>query len=141
MGRGRGPGSVVARDTETGQQDGYQLYLGQGYSSLWDYCRRALHFSESISQQRIVVARAARLYPDLLALLGDGRLTHISPEGVRCNETRFLTIDHIQPYALGGTSTDQSNLRSMCNSHNGYLGRLVFGPRQKVPHQATRQDG
>ena len=57
------------------EMDDRQLYLGQGYSSLWDYCRRALHCSESISQQRIVVARAARLYPDLLALLGDGRLT------------------------------------------------------------------
>ncbi len=307
--------------------DERKLYLGQGYSSLWDFCRRALLFSESVSQQRIALARAIRGFPGLLPLLADGRLTlctaadlipaltaetaerlleqaagksrrqvqelaetrgakprerdvirrlapavptplalaapdisteaksgpataaestkptpkaplepakprhriaftasdevvkklerlkellgaatledavgkaadalldrldpvrrqarrqkrqgkpvatprparrkqeprrpplplrdavmvrddlqcaFVSPDGVRCTETRFLTIDHVHPYALGGTSTDQSNLRNMCNAHNGYLGRLVFGPRPKVPRQATGQDG
>ena len=68
------------------------------------------------------------------------RCAYVSPDGVQCTEARFLTIDHIQPYALGGTSTDQSNLRSMCNAHNACLGRLEFGPRTK-PRQASRQDG
>ncbi len=284
-----------------------KLFLGMGYSSMWDYCRRALKFSESVSQQRILVARATRRHPELLAMLADGRLTlctaadlvphlddkgpasllqeasgksrreiqkltghadraverdvirrvgtakplqlvdespvapvadvvlrpvpavatkepaaevrlrvaftaskdvvaklerlqtllgdaaleevvgkaadlllnkvdperrearrverkvktapmaeapkkvmprrppaplrdkvmiaagrrceFVGPGGVRCAETRFLSIDHIRPYALGGTSADQSNLRCLCLAHNMYLGKKTFGTR------------
>jgi 5-methylcytosine-specific restriction endonuclease McrA len=43
---------------------------------------------------------------------------YLSPvNGERCKEQNFLTIDHIQPVALGGTD-DQSNYRCLCKSHN-----------------------
>ncbi len=56
------------------------------------------------------------------------RCSYTSPVGVRCIETRFLTIDHIQPYALGGKST-KSNSRCYCKAHNLHAGRQSFGQR------------
>ncbi len=55
--------------------DERKIVVEQGYSGIWDFCRRGLGFSESTSTRRIAVARAARRYPDLLMMLGDGRLT------------------------------------------------------------------
>ncbi len=52
-----------------------KLFLGLGFSSMWDFCRRALKFSASVSQQRILVAKATRKYPAMLEMLEDGRLT------------------------------------------------------------------
>ena len=51
----------------------------------------------------------------------------VAKDGVRCTETRFLSIDHIRPFALGGTSTDQRNLRCLCQAHNLFLARRSFG--------------
>ncbi len=56
------------------------------------------------------------------------RCTFVSKDGVRCTETRYLTIDHVRPYALGGKSTDPANLRCYCAAHNLYAGRQSFGP-------------
>ena len=56
-----------------------------------------------------------------------GRCTFLSPEGARCPETRWLEIDHIIPYALGGRSDDMGNLRLLCRAHNLLLARRVFG--------------
>ncbi len=311
-----------------------KLFLGLGYSSMWDYCRRALKFSESMSQQRILVARAARRHPAILEMLGDGRLTlstaadlvpglespaaesllqtaagksrrevqaltggigkvierdvirrvgavkvlplveektfdsslstdasaatapgrvepaprlrvaftascevvaklqrlqgllgdaaleevvekaadlllkkvdpamraarrevakaekttaksdkaspskgastlpkrvpaaktpkntpprrppvalrdevlvdagqqceYVGPDRVRCTETRYLSIDHVRPYALGGTSIDQRNLRCLCLAHNMHLGRITFGVRPSATRRSAR---
>ncbi len=37
--------------------------------------------------------------------------------GRRCNSTRFLQLDHIQPFSQGGPSTAE-NLRWLCGEHN-----------------------
>jgi hypothetical protein len=55
--------------------DTRRLYLGQGYSSLFTYCTRALHLSESAAYSRLEAARAARRFPVVLDLLVDGALT------------------------------------------------------------------
>ncbi len=57
------------------------------------------------------------------------RCTFVAKGGVRCTESRYLTIDHVRPYALGGKSTDPANLRCYCAAHNLYAGRQSFGPR------------
>lgn len=54
------------------------------------------------------------------------RCEFVSPRGVRCAETRHLSIDHIRPFALGGTSIDQSNLRCLCIAHNLHQARKSF---------------
>jgi hypothetical protein len=60
----------------------------------------------------------------------DQRCTFVGPEGNRCNETRFLEIDHVMPYALGGVS-DRSNGRLLCRTHNSWRAEVTFGTRRK----------
>jgi hypothetical protein len=55
-----------------------------------------------------------------------GQCTYVAPDGVRCNERRYLQIDHIIPFALGGETT-LSNLRLYCSCHNQYAARKIFG--------------
>jgi hypothetical protein len=55
------------------------------------------------------------------------RCTFVSTSGLRCSATRYLTIDHIRPYALGGRSNDKSNLRCYCMAHNLNAARKSFG--------------
>jgi len=52
-----------------------QLYLGEGYSSLFTYCTQALHLAEGAAYNRIEAARAARRFPAILAALEDGSVT------------------------------------------------------------------
>ncbi len=63
----------------------------------------------------------------------------VSTDGVRCTETRYLSLDHVRPYALGGTSTEQSNLRCLCMAHNLYFARLTFGEFAKSPSRNSRR--
>jgi hypothetical protein len=54
--------------------DARRLYAPAGYPSLFNYCVEELHFSEDIAYKRIQVARAARQFPAVYAMLADGRL-------------------------------------------------------------------
>lgn len=55
--------------------DTRRLYLGEGYSSMFAWCTRALHMSEHAAYARIEAARAARRFPGVLERLADGRLS------------------------------------------------------------------
>jgi hypothetical protein len=50
----------------------------------------------------------------------------VDSEGRRCGEQRFLTIEHRQPFALGGPS-NADNLCLLCSAHNLANAREVFG--------------
>ncbi len=52
------------------------------------------------------------------------RCSYKSASGVRCNQTAHLQIDHIRPYAMGGSSKDLDNLRVLCRAHNLYKARM-----------------
>ena len=54
----------------------------------------------------------------------EGRCQYRSPDGHQCNETHGLQLDHIQPYAQNGPST-QENLRLLCGAHNRWRSRAV----------------
>jgi hypothetical protein len=56
----------------------------------------------------------------------NGRCTFTGPNGVRCNTTRNLQIDHVKPFALGG-GNDASNLRLLCAKHNQLRAKRTFG--------------
>lgn len=59
--------------------------------------------------------------------------TYLSPKGIRCNQTAKLQNDHIQAYALGGSSKDIHNLRPLCKVHNLYCAKRDF------PHKFKQQ--
>jgi hypothetical protein len=59
-----------------GAVDERRLYI-RAAPSMFAYCTAVLHLSEHEAYARITVARAARRYPELLAMLSDGRL-HLS---------------------------------------------------------------
>jgi hypothetical protein len=55
--------------------DARRLYLPAGFSSLFTYCCQVLHLSEPAAYNRIEAARAARRFPVILELLGEGSLS------------------------------------------------------------------
>lgn len=57
---------------------------------------------------------------------GAGCCEFVSKSGVRCNQTAHLEIDHVRPWAKGGSSWDPTNLRVLCRLHNRQLGREAF---------------
>jgi 5-methylcytosine-specific restriction endonuclease McrA len=66
----------------------------------------------------------------------DHRCTFVAADGTRCNATRNLEIDHVQPFALGGSNEPQ-NLRVLCAAHNRRAAEHVFGP---LPRRKSRRD-
>ena len=72
--------SLVARERDAtahlvahlAELDTRDLYLREGYESLYVYCRDALGLSEGESYNRIEVARAARRFPIILEMLAAG---------------------------------------------------------------------
>lgn len=55
-----------------------------------------------------------------------GRCTFIARDGTPCGSQWKLELDHIQPWALGGTST-VDELRLRCRTHNLLHAEEVFG--------------
>lgn len=75
--------------------DERRLYLGEGCSSLFTYCTRVLHLSESSAYRRVEAARAARSFPITLEMLAAGsiNLTTIrllAPELTPANHRELL---------------------------------------------------
>jgi hypothetical protein len=73
----------------------------------------------------------------------NGRCCFISPiTAKRCNETKWLEIDHVRPFALGGTSREAENLRLVCRNHNQFFARKTFhwDLREKSPIRALVED-
>jgi hypothetical protein len=60
-----------------GEVDARGLYRERAYSSMFDYCVRALHMSEAESHLRIRAARLSREFPRVLEMLQAGDL-HLS---------------------------------------------------------------
>jgi hypothetical protein len=60
---------LVAHLAEVETRD---LHLASGYSSMFKYCREALHLSEHEAYHRIAAARAARRFPVVLDRLAEG---------------------------------------------------------------------
>ena len=56
----------------------------------------------------------------------EARCQYVGPTGHVCGATRFLELDHIEPWSLGG-SNDPKNLRLLCKTHNLLRARKTFG--------------
>jgi hypothetical protein len=57
-----------------GEIDARRLYLERAHSSMFAFCTRELGFSEGAAYNRILVARAARKLPAMLAAVRSGRV-------------------------------------------------------------------
>lgn len=55
------------------------------------------------------------------------RCTFVGRDGRRCTARAFLQLDHVKPYACGG-SNDAENVRVLCGAHNRLLAADMFGP-------------
>ncbi len=56
----------------------------------------------------------------------DGQCTFVGEDGHRCQERRFVQLDHIEAVARGGEAT-ASNLRLLCWAHNQLEAERAFG--------------
>jgi 5-methylcytosine-specific restriction endonuclease McrA len=60
--------------------------------------------------------------------------SYVSPlTSKRCKETRRLQIEHIHPFALGGSSTKE-NLTYLCATHNRLRAIEVYGEKKMRPY-------
>jgi len=78
--------------------------------------------AEPASRARSVRAAVARE----VYVRDGGCCTFCSEDGQRCGARRFLELDHITPWAVGGESTVE-NLRLRCRAHNQHSARRYFG--------------
>jgi 5-methylcytosine-specific restriction endonuclease McrA len=54
------------------------------------------------------------------------RCEYHGPSGTRCTARAGLEIDHIEPYARGGSNRSQ-NLRVLCRRHNLLAAKKAYG--------------
>ena len=114
--------SVVAHLAELDTRD---VYLREGYSSLFVYCRDALGMSEGEAYNRIEVARAARRFPVVLDMLADGRV-HLT--AVRLLAPHLTGDNHAE---VLGSARGKTKLER--RSHHSPCGRPLSGP--PFPHR------
>jgi len=127
--------ALVARDraltvellVHLAEVDRRRLYAAAGYPSMFVYCVEELRLSEGAAYKRILVARAVRRVPELLAWLEDGRLhltaarllaPHLSTEnaeelmgaalGLRTKELEALLVAR-----FGGLSAPPARIRTV----------------------------
>ena len=89
--------------------------------------RRETRRREGPADGRDPSRRIPRPLRDAVWTRDGGRCTFVGPDSQRCTATRYLEIDHVRPYALGGRSDDHANLRLTCRAHNQLLARRAFG--------------
>lgn len=70
--------------------------MDQGYADMLEYCADRLRWAEGAAMQRLTVARAASLYPEIYSYLGDGELnlsavSRLSAHLTAHNRTSILT--------------------------------------------------
>lgn len=74
---------------------------------------------------------------DAVFLRDGGRCTFVTKDGRRCNTRHALQVDHIRPFATGGTSAPE-NLRLLCAAHNRLAAERTFG-RDIGKHSRRRE--
>ncbi len=74
-------------------------------------------------QRRVSVSRPTK---DKVLVRDGFRCTFVSQDGVKCNATKGLHLNHITPRGLGGSNSFQ-NLRVLCGTHNRLVAEQVYG--------------
>jgi len=105
--------------------DARRLYLGAGCSSLFTYCREVLQLSESESYNRIEAARAARRFPVILDMLGEGSVN-------------LTTVRLLAPHLTG--DNHQELLAAASRKSKREVEELMAGrfPRPEIPSSVRK---
>jgi 5-methylcytosine-specific restriction endonuclease McrA len=92
--------------------------------------RRERKGQPSLHSHRCELSDGSRHIPDevrdVVFRRDDGQCTFVAPNGTRCQCRRGLEVDHIKPFANGGT-TVLSNLRLLCGGHNRLAAERAMG--------------
>ncbi|MEQ1834270.1 MAG: HNH endonuclease signature motif containing protein, partial [Candidatus Eisenbacteria bacterium] len=67
-----------------------------------------------------------------------GQCTFEGPDGRRCTARSGLQLDHVIPFAKGGTTTAE-NLRQLCGPHNQHEAERVFGAEHVRSQREARR--
>ncbi len=78
------------------------------------------HISNSVRRQVFQKSQGRCCYTDLST-------------GRRCDETRYLEVDHRIPVALNGNNSIE-NLQNLCKNHNGYAAIQALGEKLMRPY-------
>lgn len=70
--------------------------------------------------------RISQAVRDLVFQRDHGHCSFLGKGGRRCGSTHQLQVDHIRPWAMGGSS-ELANLRLLCARHNRHLAKQSFG--------------
>lgn len=105
--------------------DGRRLYIPRGHASLFSFCTRELHFSESAAFNRIKCVRAVRRFPVILNLLAQG-LIHLT--AVRLLAP-YLTSDNHMELLDRATHQSQRQIEALVAELN---------PQPAVPSQVRK---
>lgn len=70
---------------------------------------------------------------DDILIRDGGQCTYVAADGRRCECRTDLEIDHLVPYAVGG-SHDPSNLRLLCSGHNKLAAEKSMGRHVMQPY-------
>ncbi len=69
-----------------------------------------------------------------------GRCSYVDSRGLRCCETRYLELHHLEPFAKGGAHA-ASNVTLRCAAHNRLAAEQDFGQSRAVARRdATRHE-
>ena len=110
--------------------DARRLYLAAGFSSLFAYCCEVLRLSEPAAYNRIEAARAARRFPVILPMLGEGSLSLATVRLLASN----LTAENQQERSRRPLAR-ASDRSKRCWSDTSEVGRPALRP------QAPRDNG
>ena len=88
-----------------------------------------------LPQRKSTTRRIPKPVRDEVMLRDGEQCTHVGPDGTRCSAKHNLEIDHIKPWALGGTN-EPDNLRVLCKAHNLHRARKTFG-EHRVPQRKS----
>jgi hypothetical protein len=100
--------------------DARRLYLGAGFSSLFTYCCEVLRLSEPAAYNRIEAARAARRFPVILGMLGEGSLSLATARLL----SSHLTVDNQEELLAAATGKSKRQVEELL---------VRYFPRPDVP--------
>jgi 5-methylcytosine-specific restriction endonuclease McrA len=89
---------------------------------------------EEATEKRVIDSRyIPRGIQDQVRTRDENRCRYVAQSGKRCEATRFLELDHLHPWSLGGSSHDPDNLQLLCSVHNKLRAQETFGFNHWLP--------